>query len=135
MAKKRRLRATPDEVSEVRFYIPGSATGAKRRSEKAKKEEEGGDVKPKKEESDAEEEEEDDDDMGGNSAAQMFHDTVKEKAEVGLVVGEILGTVPDVLCLTPRGRFGQCAPRRWILLSGNRHRPARDVSASSRQDV
>lgn len=103
IAKKKRLRAQPDEVSELRLYIPGSARGMKKKGDKAKIKAEGGEVN-------AEEEEESDgeDDTGdeGDTAAQVFHDAVKEKADIGQVVGESFCTIPDVLCLTPRGRFG-----------------------------
>lgn len=97
MDKKRRLRITPDEVSEIRFYVPGSAKTAKKRAEKVEDGE--------KKENESEEEDEEDDE--GETAAQVFHDSIKEKAEVGLAAGDILCTIPDILCLTPRGRFGE----------------------------
>jgi len=40
-----------------------------------------------------------------DAAAEAFHETVKEKAEIGQVQGDTLLTFPDVLCTTPRGRF------------------------------
>lgn len=68
----------------------------------------GEDGQPIKVDSEEESEESDgDDDPTGGSAAQVFHDSIKEKAEVGLVVGEVLCTIPEILCATPRGRFGQ----------------------------
>ncbi|KWU45585.1 FACT complex subunit POB3 [Rhodotorula sp. JG-1b] len=82
VARKKRLRAMPDEVSEMRLYIPG--------------------------ESDEEEDDdEDDEDEGedGEGAAQAFHDAVKEKAAIGQISGEAICTFPEVLCTTPRGRF------------------------------
>ncbi|GAA6039203.1 hypothetical protein JCM8097_000468 [Rhodosporidiobolus ruineniae] len=97
VARKKRLRAQPDEVSEMRLYIPGSARGMKKKGDKAKAKAEGA-----KEESDDEDESEDED---GEAAAQVFHDAVKEKAAIGQVVGETICTVPDILCVTPRGRF------------------------------
>lgn len=104
IARKKRLRTLPDEVSELRLYIPGSARGMKKKGDKAKIKAEGGEVKDEEEESD-----DDDDDTGdeGETAAQVFHDAVKEKADIGQVVGESFCTIPDVLCLTPRGRFGE----------------------------
>ena len=102
VARKKRLRQMPDEVSEIRLYIPGSARGMKKKGDKAKIKAEGGEVK------DDDEESEDEDMTGdeGETAAQVFHDAVKEKADIGQVVGESFCTIPDVLCLTPRGRFG-----------------------------
>lgn len=108
IARKRRLRLLPDEVSEIRFYVPGTAKGAKKRAEKKEKVVvKGEDGQPIKVDSEDESESEDDgDDPAGGSAAQVFHDSIKEKAEVGLVVGEVLCTIPEILCATPRGRFG-----------------------------
>lgn len=100
LAKKKRLRAMPDEVHEMRLYIPGSARGMKKKGEKAKIKAEGG------ADDDEESDEDSDEEAEGETAAQVFYDAVKEKAEVGQVTGESFCTIPDVLCLTPRGRFG-----------------------------
>ncbi|GAA5985603.1 hypothetical protein JCM10908_007037 [Rhodotorula pacifica] len=106
VARKKRLRAMPDEVSEMRLYIPGSARGMKKKGDKAKAKAAGDG--PKKE-SDEEEEDDDDDDEDddaeGAGAAQAFHDAVKEKAAIGQISGEAICTFPEVLCTTPRGRF------------------------------
>jgi structure-specific recognition protein 1 len=45
---------------------------------------------------------EDDEDI---SAAQAFHDAIKEKAELGHVSGDIILSFEEVLVLTPRGRY------------------------------
>ncbi|GAA5863656.1 hypothetical protein JCM8547_003683 [Rhodosporidiobolus lusitaniae] len=100
IARKKRLRALPDEISEMRLYLPGSARGMKKKGDKAKAKAEG--VKDGEESSEGESEEEDED---GDAAAQVFHDAVKEKAAIGQVVGESFCTIPDILCVTPRGRF------------------------------
>ncbi|KAM0755556.1 SSrecog-domain-containing protein [Meredithblackwellia eburnea MCA 4105] len=115
LSKKKRLKALPDEVCEMRFYLPGSAKGMKKKERKAKVKAEGGgdDAKMKngdgddEDESDEDDDDEDSDEDGenGESAAQVFHDAVKEKADIGQITGEALCTIPDVLCLTPRGRF------------------------------
>lgn len=55
----------------------------------------------------SDEEASDDDDEGEEGAAQAFHDAVKEKAEIGQVVGDTICTIGEVLCVTPRGRFGE----------------------------
>lgn len=101
VARKKRLRAMPDEVTEMRLYIPGTAKGMKKKVEKAKIKAEGGKVED--EESDEESDEEGDQE---GSAAQVFHDAVKDKADIGQAAGESFCTIPEVLCLTPRGRFG-----------------------------
>jgi structure-specific recognition protein 1 len=40
------------------------------------------------------------------SAAQVFHDTIKEKARIGQVTGDLILSFEKVLVLTPRGRYG-----------------------------
>ncbi|GAA5820920.1 hypothetical protein JCM11251_001876 [Rhodosporidiobolus azoricus] len=102
VARKKRLRAQPDEISEMRLYIPGSARGMKKKGDKAKAKAEGA-VKGESDEEESEEEDEEGED--GEGAAQAFHDAVKEKAAIGQVVGESFCTIGDVLCVTPRGRF------------------------------
>ena len=39
------------------------------------------------------------------SAAQAFHEAIKEKAELGHVSGDIILSFEGVLVLTPRGRY------------------------------
>ncbi|KAF9483545.1 SSrecog-domain-containing protein [Pholiota conissans] len=73
-----------DELTEIRFYVPGTLTKLK-----------GSDAGSQK--SDDEEEE--------ISAAQVFHDTIKEKAELGQVTGDLILSFEEVLVLTPRGRY------------------------------
>jgi structure-specific recognition protein 1 len=70
-----------DELVEMRFYIPGTHT------------KEGSDGN-KSDEEDVE-----------TSAAQAFHDIIKEKAEIGQVIGETLVSFDEVLVTTPRGRY------------------------------
>jgi structure-specific recognition protein 1 len=70
-------RAAIDEVVEMRWYVPGSANRGS------------------------------DDEEGGNnddetSAAQAFHDMIKEKAEIGKVSGDGIVTFSDILVQTPR---------------------------------
>lgn len=107
VTRKKRLRALPDEVVEMRFYIPGSAKGLNKRKEKKvkAKKEEGEDAEMKDvedEESSSEEEEED----GEESAAKVFYDAVKERSDMGQDMGEMIGFIPELLFMTPRGRFG-----------------------------
>ncbi|TVY78540.1 FACT complex subunit ctc-1 [Lachnellula suecica] len=83
--KGKKAGAGKDQLVEMRFYIPGTTT---------KKEAlEGEDAA-----SDAEAEEE-------QNAANLFYDTLMDKAEIGEVAGDTFATFLDVLHLTPRGRF------------------------------
>ena len=71
---------------EIRFYVPGTQTksrGSDAGSQKSDVEEDGEEI----------------------SAAQAFHDLVKEKAELGQVSGDIILSFDEVNVLTPRGRY------------------------------
>lgn len=72
---------------EIRFHVPGTHTKAR-----------GSDAGSQK--SDAE-----DDDEEEISAAQVFHDAIKDKAEIGQVTGDIILSFEEVLISTPRGRY------------------------------
>lgn len=80
--KGKKAGAGKDQLVEMRFYIPGTAT---------KKET----VEDGEAQSDAEDEEE-------QNAANLFYDTLMEKAEIGEVAGDTYATFLDVLHLTPR---------------------------------
>lgn len=92
-ADKKPSRHAPDELTEIRFYVPGSHTKEPRGSDAGsqKSDDEGGQP-----EGEGEEE---------ISAAQAFHDAVKEKAEIGQVAGDVILSFEEVLVLTPRGRY------------------------------
>lgn len=87
-----------DQLVEMRFYIPGTVT------KKVKKDEENGEENG---ENGAKSEQ--DDEEGGDeeeqNAAQLFYETLVEKAEIGEVAGDKFASFLDVLHLTPRGRF------------------------------
>ena len=70
---------------EIRFYVPGTHTKSRGSDDGSQK-------------SDNEDGEE-------ISAAQAFHDLVKEKAELGQVSGDIILSFDEVNVLTPRGRY------------------------------
>ncbi|EFE39593.1 hypothetical protein TRV_05716 [Trichophyton verrucosum HKI 0517] len=80
-----------DELVEMRFYIPGTV--------------------PKKEEGDEQGEGEENKSADGEeeveeqNAANLFYETLMDKAEIGDVAGDTFATFLDVLHLTPRGRF------------------------------
>ena len=75
----------PDEMAEIRFYVPGTQAKSSRSD--------GG-----SQESGAEDEEE-------ISAAQAFHNAIKERAEISQAAGDIILSFEEVLVLTPRGRY------------------------------
>lgn len=110
VTRKKRLRNLPDQVVEMRFFIPGSAKSKglkKKEGKKVKaKKEEGADEDMKAASDNDEEDDDDDDDDQGESAAQAFFEALKERSDMGQEVGESLGVISDVLCMTPRGRFG-----------------------------
>ncbi|CAE6413880.1 unnamed protein product [Rhizoctonia solani] len=65
-------KGRPDELSEIRFYVPGTHEG------------------------------DDDEEV---SAAQAFHDLIKDKADIGQVIGDVLVSFSEVNIQTPRGRY------------------------------
>ena len=83
--KSKPSKYAPDEMAEIRFYVPGTQAKSSRSD--------GGSQK-----SDAEDGEE-------ISAAQAFHNTVKDRAEIGQASGDIILSFEEVLVLTPRGRY------------------------------
>ncbi|EYE98644.1 FACT complex subunit POB3 [Aspergillus ruber CBS 135680] len=83
----------PDELVEMRFYIPGAV-----KKEKGTKEDDGEEGEEKGEEEEEEEVEE-------QNAANLFYETLMDKAEIGDVAGDTFATFLDILHLTPRGRF------------------------------
>lgn len=79
-----------DELVEMRFFVPGTV---------AKNEEDGEEKKEENGEEGGEEEVEE------QNAAQVFSDSLKEKADIGVVAGESVVSFSDILFLTPRGRY------------------------------
>lgn len=83
---KKPSKGQPDEMVEIRFFVPGQSLrvrGSDAGSNKSDAEDDGDDV----------------------SAAQAFHDAIKDKAELGHVSGDIILSFEEVLVLTPRGRY------------------------------
>ncbi|CAK7203552.1 FACT complex subunit [Sporothrix eucalyptigena] len=85
-AKGLKAAAGKDQLMEMRFYIPGTTT-----KKEAEADGEGG-----SDAGDAEEE---------KNAVTLFYETLMEKAEIGETAGDTIASFPDVLHLTPRGRF------------------------------
>ncbi|KAG8780726.1 FACT complex subunit, partial [Ceratobasidium sp. 428] len=70
-------KGRPDELTEIRFYVPGTHT----------KDDDDADVDNNDEEV---------------SAAQAFHDLIKERADIGQVTGDVLVSFSEVNIQTPR---------------------------------
>ncbi len=98
----RKAAAGPDELVEMRFYIPGTAV----KTESGIKEE-----NPEEKENGEEGGEE-----GGEeqNAANLFYELLMEKAEIGDVAGDTFATFLDVLHLTPR--YAQCDTSAFFYL-------------------
>ncbi|TFK23052.1 SSrecog-domain-containing protein [Coprinopsis marcescibilis] len=75
-----------DEMVEIRFHVPGTLSKNK-----------GSDAGSQKSD-----DENDEDDI---SAAQAFHDTIKDRANIGQITGNMILSFEEVLVLTPRGRY------------------------------
>src|ERR1700712_3459677 len=71
-----------DQLVEMRFYIPGTA----KRGE-------------------GDEDQENEEEVEEQNAANLFYETLVERAEIGEVAGDTFATFLEVLHLTPRGRF------------------------------
>ncbi|KAJ6000023.1 FACT complex subunit pob3 [Penicillium waksmanii] len=84
----RKAAACSDELVEMRFYIPGTAV-----------------KKEKAEGAEGAEGEENEEEVEEQNAANLFYETLMDKAEIGDVAGDTFATFLDVLHLTPRGRF------------------------------
>ncbi|KAK2749246.1 FACT complex subunit [Myotisia sp. PD_48] len=82
-----------DELVEMRFYIPGTVV----KKDEGQDGEQDGEQDGKS--ADGEEEVEE------QNAANLFYETLMDKAEIGEVAGDTFATFLDVLHLTPRGRF------------------------------
>lgn len=83
--KGKKAGAGKDQLVEMRFYIPGVTT----KKEALEGEDAASDAEPEEEQ----------------NAANLFYDTLMEKAEIGEVAGDTFATFLDVLHLTPRFVF------------------------------
>ena len=77
-----------DEMVEMRLYVPGTVANE---TTKTVTNEDG--------------KEEQEDETEEVSAASVFYDQLKDKANIGQVAGEAIVSFSDVLSLTPRGRY------------------------------
>ena len=83
--KGKKMGASVDQLTEIRFYIPGTEL-RKGRNE------------------DGEEEEGSEHETEQN-AANLFYEALVDKANIGEVAGDACATFLEILHLTPRGRF------------------------------
>jgi structure-specific recognition protein 1 len=91
-----------DEMVEIRFHVPGTHSKLKAS---------GSDGSQKSDAEDNEDEEE-------VPAAQVFHDMIKDKAEIGQVTGDLILSFEEVLVLTPRGRYDMDMYPEFLRLRG-----------------
>ncbi|KIK69671.1 hypothetical protein GYMLUDRAFT_34069 [Collybiopsis luxurians FD-317 M1] len=96
-ASTTKSKGAVDEMVEIRFYVPGTQSKLK-----------GADAG-------SGEEDNDDDEV---SAAQVFHDMVKEKASLDQVSDDIILMFEEVLVLTPRGRYDVVMFKDFLRLRG-----------------
>jgi len=83
-AKGKKMGGAVDQLTEMRFYIPGTEM-------RKAKDDDGEELE------DGEDEEQ--------NAANLFYETLMSKAEIGDVAGDTFATFQEILHLTPRGRF------------------------------
>ncbi|KAH9480828.1 FACT complex subunit POB3 [Psilocybe cubensis] len=95
------LKQAGDELTEIRFFVPGTITKLKGSSSDAG--------------SDAENDNEDEEEI---SAAQVFHDTIKEKASISVGSGDLILSFDEILVLTPRGRYDMDMFKDFLRLRG-----------------
>lgn len=91
-----------DELVEMRFYVPG-VTSVDDENKPKKKQKTGEDGEPVEGEDGENEDDEDDEDV--QSTAQIFYDTLKEKADIGAVAGTAVVSLSDIYFVIPRGRY------------------------------
>lgn len=102
----------PDELVEMRFYIPGVAV----KKDKGTKEETGEEGEEKKEGEEEEGQEgHEEEEVEEQNAANLFYETLMDKAEIGDVAGDTFATFLDVLHLTPR----YVLPNTLVMISIN----------------
>lgn len=111
-SRGRKAGAAKDQLVEMRFYIPGTAT----RKEK---------------DEDGEEKSADGSDVEEQNAANLFYETLMDKAEIGEVAGDTFATFLDVLHLTPRSVCPENLQRVMTMLNPLRGRFDIDMYESS----
>ncbi|KAG5646520.1 hypothetical protein DXG03_003287 [Asterophora parasitica] len=95
-SSKTPAKSMGDEMVEIRFHVPGSHTKLKGSGS----------------------DDEGNDDEDEISAAQVFHDTIKDKAVIGQEPGDLILSFEEVLVLTPRGRYDMDMYPEFLRLRG-----------------
>lgn len=83
-AQGKKAGGAKDQLMEMRFYIPGTTAATKGKKEDGNESSDGGD------------------EVEEQNAANLFYETLVEKAEIGDVAGDTYATFLDILHLTPR---------------------------------
>lgn len=119
-AKGRKTAAARDQLVEARFYIPGTVL-----------------KKEKKEGEDGEDASGEEDQGEEANAANIWYETLTEKAEVGDVAGDTFASFTDILHLTPRS---VCSTSQLPILLTSlqrtfRSRHVRDILPTTWQNI
>lgn len=109
-SRGRKAGAARDQLVEMRFYIPGTATRKEKDDDGEEKSPHGSDVEEE-------------------NAANVFYDTLMDKAEIGEVAGDTFATFLDVLHLTPRSKLSNS--EKPLLQGRNANNYAEDASMST----
>ncbi|PVU89382.1 hypothetical protein BB561_005384 [Smittium simulii] len=99
-------KAIADELVEVRFYVPGTVSkdaDSKNKNDSGDSDNNSDDQNPTEQEM---------------SAAQVFYETVKSKADIGQITDKSIVTFNEILCLTPRGRYTIDMFKNFLRLRG-----------------
>ncbi|KAJ3275298.1 FACT complex subunit [Borealophlyctis nickersoniae] len=128
---KDKTKIKEDFLTEIRFFVPGMATanqvgeGADGKKQLKDKEDalRSDQEKGKEDGEIAIEDEELALDAEGEtiSSASLLFETIKQKAEIDALQSEIIVTLLDLLCLTPRGRFEVDFHATFLRLRGKSH--------------
>ncbi|KAI8924854.1 hypothetical protein BC831DRAFT_292356 [Entophlyctis helioformis] len=127
-------RAQEDTLVEIRFFVPGMVTAGQvdeddegRRQFKDKKEDGDDDtieLTDGREEGEIPHEAQQvvyGDDGEALTAAALFCETIKQKADMGTIQGEAIVSFSELLCVTPRGRFVVDMHETFLRLRGKSH--------------
>ncbi|KAF8073884.1 structure-specific recognition protein-domain-containing protein [Lyophyllum atratum] len=96
-SSKALAKSMGDEMVEIRFHVPGTHTKLKGSG------------------SDDEDNNEEEEEI---SAAQVFHDMIKDKAVIGQEPGDLILSFEEILVLTPRGRYDMDMYPEFLRLRG-----------------
>lgn len=87
-SSKAPTKSSLDEMVEIRFHVPGAYTKPRASDAGSQKSDD-----------------EEDPNEAEISAAQVFHDMIKDKADIGQVAGDLILSFEEVHVVVPRGRY------------------------------